>query len=118
MNLTIFSHCIILAFYICAVTYFYCRILTPKKHIKNPYLASVLLMSPDLLVCIYNYHDVTYIHWLMIMLPLFFLFQDSIRKRITCYVTVYLILMFSELFGFFISFSLISFSLCRIVLSS
>ena len=116
MNLTIFSHCIILAFYICAVTYFYCRILTPKKHIKNPYLASVLLMSPDLLVCIYNYHDVTYIHWLMIMLPLFFLFQDSIRKRITCYVTVNLILMFSELFGFFISCTLISLALGRIVL--
>lgn len=118
MNLTILGHCIMLVFYICAVTYFYCHILTPKHQRKLTYLISCLVMTPDLLICIYNYQNVTYFHWFIIMLPLLFLFQDSVKKRAACYVTVYLILMFSELIGFFISCTLISLILGRIILPS
>lgn len=103
MDLTVFSHSFIMLFYLLIICYIYKRLLTPRENLQHVFLFSFLVMTPDLLVSILNYHLVVYVHWLFIALPLFFFYQDSIKRRLTCYIVVYLILLFGELFGFFIA---------------
>ena len=65
MDLTVFSHSFIMLFYLLIICYIYKRLLTPRENLQHVFLFSFLVMTPDLLVSILNYHLVVYVHWLV-----------------------------------------------------
>lgn len=100
MNLVILSH-------VLEVTYFvffliantYCYLLTPIRSKRTTYWLCVLMMSPDIILMFFIYDKIHLFHWIIILLPILFLFKDPLQKRISCYILFYLSMMLCEVVG-------------------
>lgn len=108
MSLIVFSRMMSMIYYMFAVSYLYCRLLAPRKNIPHIFWVCCLMMIADPVVVFIDYEKTMYFHWICIMLPLIFLFRDSVYKRIICYITIYFTMMFCELMGFLLSCSILS----------
>lgn len=58
MNLTVISYFLMLCFYAVIISYFYTRLLTPRKWARHPFLFSCLCMTPNFILCLINYDAV------------------------------------------------------------
>ena len=82
-------------FYLWALTHIYFSFLSPKQTISHPRLLCCLLLSPMVVLTMIQHYYLRISVWLIMLFPLF-LFLDSWRRRIACYVTAYLILLLNE----------------------
>lgn len=95
MDLITLSYFITCFYYVGAVAYLYSSLMTAKSFIKHPFALSALLLSPMFAIILIDYHYIGMILWIVILFPLF-LYQDPWKKRITCYITIYLIMLVNE----------------------
>ena len=83
MNLIILCHVLEILYFIFILAVFYCYLLTPARSRKTTFWLSVLFMLPDAVLMALNYEKIHLFHWVIILLPLVFLFSDPVEKRIS-----------------------------------
>lgn len=99
MNLIILCHVLEILYFIFILAVFYCYLLTPARSRKTTFWLSVLFMLPDAVLMALNYEKIHLFHWVIILLPLVFLFSDPVEKRISCYVLLYFSMLLCEIAG-------------------
>ena len=92
MDLITLSYLISCVYYVGAVSYLYSNLMTAKPSIKRPFILTALLLTPMFVVILIDYHYIGMFLWIFIIFPLF-LYQDPWKKRFTCYITIYLIML-------------------------
>ncbi|HIV33742.1 MAG TPA: hypothetical protein IAA11_00640 [Candidatus Blautia intestinigallinarum] len=107
MDLITLSYLISCVYYVGAVSYLYSNLMTAKPSIKRPFILTALLLTPMFVVILIDYHYIGMFLWIFIIFPLF-LYQDPWKKRFTCYITIYLIMLVNELLAVMVSYFLIS----------
>lgn len=110
MNIYSISYTLTSFFYLWALTHIYFSFLTPKQNLPCPRMLCCLLLSPMIILTMIQHYYLRISVWLIMLFPLF-LFLDSWRRRLACYVTAYLIMLLNECicysFAYMIAFSII-----------
>lgn len=99
MDVITLCHILDMIFFIFIVAVFFCYALTPVRSRKLTFWLCVLIMSPDILFMAANYNKIFLFHWIVMALPLLFLFSDPVQRKVACYILTYFLCCLCEIIG-------------------
>lgn len=105
MNTLSICHSLTAIYYALSISYLYCCFLTPNKKIRHPYCFCCVLMLPNTILSLLIPTHFIFTTFLSLIFPLF-LFKDPWIRRLSAYVTVYLIQLMAELLASNLSFAI------------